>query len=61
MKWNKLDEMESQHNRHFLVFVRKLMFLKYSCQKILEKNCGRPVFSEELAGCKKFFKGFPAF
>ena len=97
---------KSQYNWHFLVIARKLMFLKYSCQKNLElkyqgnlvikfddnvmkfikvsiigtcwfllgnwcsqntvvrkiwkKNCERPVFSEELAGCKKFFKGFPA-
>ena len=36
------------------------MFLKYSCEKNLGKNCGRPVFSEEFAGSKKFFKGFPA-
>ena len=27
-----------QHNRHFLVFVRKLMFLKHGCQKSLEKK-----------------------
>ena len=36
------------HNRHLLVFVTKLMFLKYVCQKPMKKNCERPVFSEEL-------------
>ena len=40
----------------FLVFVRKLMFLKYSCQKPLKKNCGRPVFLEELQAARNFSK-----
>ena len=40
----------------FLVFVRKLMFLKYSCQKPLKKNCGRPVFLEELQTARNFSK-----
>ena len=46
-----------------MVFVRRLMFLKYSCEKPVKKNCGRPVFFDELsvADCKKFFKGFPVF
>ena len=30
-------------------------------RNIWKKNCGRPRFSEELAGWDKFFKGFPAF
>ena len=41
---------------HLLVFVRKLMFLKYSCQKPLKKNCGRPVFLEELQAARNFSK-----
>ena len=40
----------------FLVFVRKLMFLKYSCQKPLKKNCGRPVFLEEWQTARNFSK-----
>ena len=40
----------------FLVFVRKLMFLKYNCQKTLKKNCGRPVFLEELQAATNFSK-----
>ena len=31
-----------------MVFIRKLMFLKYSCQEPVRKNCGRPVFLEEF-------------
>ena len=30
------------------------MFLKYSCQKPLKKNCGRPVFLEELQAARNF-------
>ena len=32
------------------------MFLKYSCQKPLKKNCGRPVFLEELQAARNFSK-----
>ena len=39
-----------------MVFVRKLMFLKNSCQKILKKNCGRTVFLEELQAARYFSK-----
>ena len=45
----------------FWFLLENCMFLKYSCQKNLETNCELPVFLEELADCKKFFKGFPAF
>ena len=31
-----------------MVFVRKLMFLKYSYHKPVKKNFARPVFLEEL-------------
>ena len=34
------------------------MFLKYSCQKPLKKNCGRPVFFEELQAARNFLKVF---
>ena len=32
------------------------MFLKYSCQKTLKKNCGRPVFLKELQAARNFSK-----
>ena len=32
------------------------MFLKCSCQKILKKNCGRPVFLQELQAVRNFSK-----
>ena len=32
------------------------MFLKYSCPKPVKKNCGRPVFLEELQAVKNFLK-----
>ena len=32
------------------------MFLKYSCQKTLKKNCVRPVFLEELQAARNFSK-----
>ena len=32
-----------------MLFVRKLMFLKCSCQKPVKRNCGRPVF---LKSCR---------
>ena len=32
------------------------MFLKYSCQKPVKKNCGRPVFLEELQAARNFSK-----
>ena len=35
-----------------MVFVRKLMFLKYICQKFSKKNCGKPVFLEELQAAR---------
>ena len=44
------------HNRHLLVFVTKLMFLKYGCQKPMKKNCGRPAFLEELQAAINFSK-----
>ena len=37
------------------------MFLKYSCQKPLKKNCGRPVFLEELQAARNFSKVFLRF
>ena len=45
---------KSQHNRHLLIFFRKLMFLKYSCQKPVKKNDGRLVFLEELQAAINF-------
>ena len=47
---------KSQHNRHLLVFVGKLMFLKCSCQKPLKNNCGRAVFLEKLQAARNFLK-----
>ena len=41
---------------HLLVFVRKLMFLRYSCQKPIKKNYGRTVFLEELQAARNFPK-----
>ena len=35
--------------------------LKKQLSEEFGKNCGRPLFSEELVGCKKFFEGFTAF
>ena len=32
------------------------MFLKYSCQKPLKKNCGTRVFLEELQAARNFSK-----
>ena len=32
------------------------MFFKYSCQKPLKKNCGRPVFLEEFQAAINFSK-----
>ena len=32
------------------------MFFKYSCQKALKKNCGRPVFLEEFQAAINFSK-----
>ena len=32
------------------------MFFKYSCQKSLKKNCGRPVFLEEFQAAINFSK-----
>ena len=40
----------------FWFFVRKLMFLKYSCQKPLKKNCGRPVFMDKLKAARNASK-----
>ena len=53
-------EFISQHNMHLLVFVRKLIFLKYSCQKTLKKKLCKTSIFRRVAGCKTFFKGFPA-
>ena len=39
-----------------MVIARKLMFLKCSCQKSLEKNGGRPVFSKSWQAARKFSK-----
>ena len=39
-----------------MVFVKKLMFFKYSCQKPLKKNCGRPVLLEEFQASINFSK-----
>ena len=44
--------------RHLLDFVRKLMYLKYSCQKTLKKSCGRPIFLEELQAARNFSRVF---
>ena len=35
-----------------MVFVRKLMFLKYICQKTSKENCARPVFLEEVQAAR---------
>ena len=32
------------------------MFLKYSCQKPLKKNCGRPVFIDKLKAARNASK-----
>ena len=32
------------------------MFLKYCCQKPMKKDCGRPVFLEELQTARNFSK-----
>ena len=42
----------------FWFFVRKLKFVKYSFQKPVKKNCGRPVFVEELQAARNFTKVF---
>ena len=34
------------------------MFVKYSFQKPVKKNCGRPVFVEELQAARNFTKVF---
>ena len=47
---------KSQHNSHFLVFVRKLTFLKYSCQKNLEKKCGTQYFQKSWQAARNFSK-----
>ena len=39
---------------HFTTFQSKE--LKYSCQKPMKKNCGRPVFLEELQAARNFSK-----
>ena len=39
-----------------MVFVSKLMFLKYSYQKPVKKNCGRPAFLEEMQAARNFSK-----
>ena len=39
-----------------MVFVRKLMFLRYSCQKPTKKNYGRTAFFEELLAARNFPK-----
>ena len=39
-----------------MVFIRKLMFLKYSCQEPVRKNCGKPVFLEEFQASLHFNK-----
>ena len=49
---------KSQHNRHFLVFVRKLMFLKYSCQKILGKKWKTSIF-RRFGRLQEIFQRFP--
>ena len=51
-----LTSINPWHNSHLLVFLRKLMFLKYSCQKPVKKNCERPVFLEELQAARNFSK-----
>ena len=45
---SKLRIHKSLHNWHLLVFVRKFMLLKYSCQKPVKKKFERPVFLQEL-------------
>ena len=35
-----------------MAFVRKLMFLKYSWQKTLKEDCGRPAFLQELQAAR---------
>ena len=39
-----------------LVFVRKLMFLKYSYHKPVKKNFARPFFLEELQAARNISK-----
>ena len=39
-----------------MVFVRKLMFLKYSCQKILEKNVEDQYFQKSWQAARNFSK-----
>ena len=34
------------------------MFLKFSCHKPVKKNCGRPVFLQELQAARNFSKIF---
>ena len=41
---------------HFTTFRSK--GLKYSCQKPMKKNCGRPVFLEELQSARNISKAF---
>ena len=44
--------------RNLLVFVMKLIVLKYSCQKPVKKKCERPVLLEEIQAAKHFSKVF---
>ena len=43
---------------HLLVFVRKLMFFKYSCQRPWKEKYGRPAFLEEFQAAI-IFQRFP--
>ena len=49
---------KSQHNRHFLVFVRKLMFSKYCCQKNLEKKLWKTSIFRRAGRLQKVFQRF---
>ena len=50
---------KSQHNRHFLVFVRKLMFLKYSFQKNLEKKFWKTSIFRRVRRLQEIFQRLP--
>ena len=49
---------KSQHNRPFLVFARKLMFLKYICQKNLKKLWKTGIF-RKVCRLQEIFQKFP--
>ena len=50
---------ESQHNRYLSVFVRKLMFLKYSYQKKLKKKLWKTSIFRRVGRLQETFQKFP--